>query len=73
MFEITDSDGEVWINYKGEGRQWTLAMQEEEECQLLAVLLERAGGLHNLALEDLISSVDDDEDDDTDSEEELGE
>lgn len=59
MFEITDSDGEVWINYKGGGGQWTLAMMQEEEGQLFKALLDRAGGLQNLALDDACEGPDD--------------
>ena len=58
MFEIEDSDGEVYIKYKGEGREWLLGMMQEEEAILLSLLLERAGGIHNLALEALMAEED---------------
>jgi hypothetical protein len=57
MFEITDPGGEVWINYKGEGRRWVLAMTQEEESQLLGLLLARAGGLQNLTLAEVEEPV----------------
>lgn len=42
MFTITDnSDGEVCINYQGDGRQWLLVMMQAEEKELFQALGQR--------------------------------